>query len=35
MESDPAVAERQAQVFVEALKPRRAGKPVIAIVALN
>lgn len=34
-ESDPAVAERQAQVFVEALKPRRAGKPVIAIVALN
>jgi putative intracellular protease/amidase len=34
-QSDPAVAEREAQAFVEALKPRRAGKPVIAIVALN
>jgi putative intracellular protease/amidase len=34
-QSDSALAERQAQAFVEALKPRRAGKPVIAIVALN
>jgi transcriptional regulator GlxA family with amidase domain len=30
-----ATVERQAQAFVEALKPRRAGKPVIAVVALN
>jgi hypothetical protein len=33
--ADAAAAERQAQAFIEALKPRRAGKPVIAIVALN
>jgi len=33
--ADPAVAERDAQAFVEALKPRRAGKPVVAILALN
>ena len=33
--ADAAAAERQAQAFVEGLKPRRAGKPVIALVALN
>jgi len=27
--------ERQAQAFVEALKPRRPGRPVIAVLALN
>ena len=32
---DATVAERQAEVFVEALKPCRAERPVIAIVALN
>lgn len=32
---DVAAAERQAQAFIEAIKPRRADKPVIAIVALN
>lgn len=32
---DTAVAQRQAQAFIEAIKPRRAGRPVIAIVALN
>ena len=30
-----AMAERQAQAFVEALKPRRSGKPVVAVLALN
>ena len=33
--ADATEAERQAQAFVEALKPRRAERPVIAIVALN
>ena len=33
--ADAAKAEREAQAFVEALKPRRSGKPVIAVVALN
>ena len=33
--ADPAVTERQAQTFVDALKPRRAGRPVVAILALN
>jgi putative intracellular protease/amidase len=32
---DPTVAERQTRAFVEGLKPRHAGRPVIAIVALN
>ena len=32
---DPVLAEREAQAFVEALKPRRAGKPVVAVRALN
>jgi putative intracellular protease/amidase len=30
-----AMAECQAQAFVEALKPRRSGKPVVAVLALN
>jgi putative intracellular protease/amidase len=34
-QADAAAIERQAQAFVEALKPRRKGKPVIAIVAQN
>ena len=34
-QADATVAERRAQAFVEALKPRRAERPVIAIVALN
>jgi putative intracellular protease/amidase len=33
--ADTATAERQALAFVDALKPRRAGRPVVAIVALN
>jgi transcriptional regulator GlxA family with amidase domain len=32
---DAATAERQTQAFVEALRPRRAAKPVVAILALN
>lgn len=32
---DAATTARQAQTFVEALKPRREGRPVIAVVALN
>jgi len=32
---DAAASERQAQAFVEALKPRRAGRPVIAVLARN
>lgn len=35
VESDAAVIERQAQAFVEAVKPRRSGRPVIAILARN
>ncbi len=33
--ADPSLREQQTQVFVEAMKPRRAGRPVVAIVALN
>jgi putative intracellular protease/amidase len=33
--ADAAITERQASAFVEALKPRRPGRPVVAIVALN
>jgi putative intracellular protease/amidase len=33
--TDDALSDRQAQAFVDALKPRRAGKPVVAILALN
>lgn len=33
--TDAALSERQARAFVEALKPRRPGRPVIAMVALN
>lgn len=29
------MSERQAQAFVQALKPRRPGKPVVAVLALN
>lgn len=32
---DTAASEQQAQAFVEAMKPRRPGKPVIAVLALN
>ena len=31
----PAVREHQAQDFVDALKPRRPGTPVVAVLALN
>jgi putative intracellular protease/amidase len=34
-EVDARVAEGETQAFVEGLKPRHAGRPVIAIVALN
>jgi len=34
-ETDAALRERQVEEFIEAMKPRRPGKPVIAIVALN
>jgi hypothetical protein len=34
-EVDAAIGERQAQAFVEALKPRRPGRPVVAVLALN
>ena len=33
--ADAARSEREKQAFVEALKPRRAGRPVIAVLALN
>lgn len=33
--SDPALAEQQAAVFVAALKPRRPGRPLIAVLARN
>lgn len=33
--ADPATSERQAQDFIEALKPRRPGRPVIAVLARN
>ncbi len=32
---DPAALERDAQAFVEAMKPRRARKPVIVVLARN
>lgn len=32
---DPATLERDARAFVEALKPRRPGRPVAAVVARN
>lgn len=32
---DAEVARQQAQAFIEAIKPRNEGRPVIAIVALN
>jgi putative intracellular protease/amidase len=32
---DAAAAARQKQVFVDAMKPRRAGRPVIAVLAFN
>ena len=34
-ETDAATSQRQAQAFVEALKPRRPARPVIAVLALN
>jgi putative intracellular protease/amidase len=34
-EANAAMAERQAQAFVEAMKPRHPGRPVVAILALN
>jgi putative intracellular protease/amidase len=33
--SDAAASERDAQAFVQALRPRRAGPPVVAVLALN
>ena len=33
--TDAAVREREKQAFVEALNPRREGRPVIAVLALN
>lgn len=34
-QADAVVVERQAQAFVEAMMPRRPGKPVIAVLARN
>ena len=34
-QADAAASERDRQAFVEAMKPRRAGRPVIAVLALN
>jgi len=34
-QADAATIERQAQSFVEAMKPRRPGKPVVAVLAVN
>jgi putative intracellular protease/amidase len=34
-QADAVAVERQAQAFVEAMKPRRAGRPVIAVLARN
>ena len=34
-QANAAMAERQAQAFVEALKPRRSHRPVVAVLALN
>lgn len=33
--ADPALREQQTLAFVHAMKPRRAGRPVVAIVTLN
>jgi putative intracellular protease/amidase len=33
--ADPAILEAQKQAFIEALRPRRAGRPDIAVIALN
>jgi transcriptional regulator GlxA family with amidase domain len=33
--TDAALIERQAQAFVDAMKPRRAGRPVVAVLARN
>lgn len=35
VQTDAATIERQAQAFVEALKPRRPGKPIVAVLAVN
>lgn len=34
-QADAALIERQAQSFVDAIKPRRPGKPVVAVLAVN
>lgn len=34
-QDDAAVIAREKQAFVEAMKPRRAGRPVIAVLAMN
>lgn len=34
-ETDAATGERQAQAFIDAMKPQRPGKPVVAVLALN
>ncbi len=34
-QANAAIAERQVQAFVEGMKPRRPGRPVIAVLALN
>jgi putative intracellular protease/amidase len=34
-QADAAARERQKQAFVEAMKPRRAGRPVVAVLAWN
>jgi putative intracellular protease/amidase len=34
-QTDAAMVERQAQAFVEALKPRRPGRSVVAVLAIN
>ncbi|AKJ29857.1 DJ-1/PfpI family protein [Caldimonas brevitalea] len=34
-QDDPALLEHEQQVFVDALKPRRAGRPVVVVLALN
>jgi putative intracellular protease/amidase len=33
--TDSSLSEREQQAFVEAMKPRRPGRPVIAVLALN
>ena len=33
--ADAATSEREKQAFVEALKPRQAGRPVVVVLALN